>query len=165
MVVVVGPDYEHDRLLDKKQECQMPDEETFSRDRRTEEFLDVEQAAREIAMRLKRLDEEANRYSAAASNLDNSAAAAKELVSAVREIGVSAEKALEAIASVGGPEIIAKLERIEKERLVEVSDRIDSLKATFNHDLDSLAKKVNATLLLSVLGFALLFSLHFFLPA
>lgn len=91
----------------------MGTEETTASDSRTADFLDVEEVARSIAARLSRLDEEANRYSSAATNLDGAAAATHELVGAVRDIGERAAKVLDVVTSVGGPEIVSRLGTLE----------------------------------------------------
>lgn len=94
------------------------DEVTVS-DGRTAEFLDVEATARNIAARLVRLDEESSRYTAAAANLDDAAAATRELVASVREVGEHASKALDVVASVGGPAIVELLGRIEEQQIAQ----------------------------------------------
>lgn len=91
----------------------MGTEESTASDSRTADFLDVEETARNIAARLARLDEESGRYTSAATNLDGAAAATRELVGAVRDIGASAAKALGVVASVGGPEIVGRLGALE----------------------------------------------------
>ena len=69
-------------------------------DDRTSDFLDVEQTARTLVSRLSRLDDEAKRYSEAATHLDQSAQATRELVAAIRGVGEEAAKALD-VVSVG----------------------------------------------------------------
>jgi hypothetical protein len=123
----------------------MPAEETSARDRRTEEFLDVEQTARDLAVKLKRLEEETNRYSAAATNLDSSAAATKELVAAVREIGENSASALKVVASVGGPEIVSKLEELDgklSRHTDAVSRRLQEIEDTQAEQTEQILKKV-----------------------
>ena len=97
-------------------------------DDKTKDFLDVEDMANNLMSRLSRLDEEVNRYAGAATCLDESAQATLELVKAVRIVGENTSKALEVIASVGGPKII--------QRLAAVDSKIADQKAV-------LVKKVN----------------------
>lgn len=82
-------------------------------DARTINFLDVEDMAQNLMSRLSRLDEEANRYAGAATCLDESAKATLELVKSVRIVGENTSKALEVIASVGGPKIVQRLASVE----------------------------------------------------
>jgi hypothetical protein len=91
----------------------MADIETQATDDRTNGFLDVEEVARGLAARLSRLDEEANRYAAAAANLDAAAQATRDLTTAIREVGEGAAEALDVVASVGGPEIIDRLAALD----------------------------------------------------
>ena len=88
-------------------------------DRRTAEFLDVEATARSVAARLVKLDEESSRYSAAATNLDEAATATRELAASVREVGERASRALDVVASVGGPEIVARLGKFEAQQVAQ----------------------------------------------
>jgi hypothetical protein len=92
----------------------MSDAEGAAVDKRTEDFLDVEATARSLADRLARLDAEALRYSSAATNLDQAAQATRELTTAVREIGDSVTRAIDVVASVGGPEIVARLDGVSE---------------------------------------------------
>jgi hypothetical protein len=80
---------------------------------RTKDFLDVEDMANNLMSRLSRLDEEVNRYAGAATSLGESAKATLELIKAVRIIGENTSKALEVIASVGGPKIVQRLAAVE----------------------------------------------------
>ncbi|TDB38516.1 MAG: hypothetical protein D9V44_05575 [Actinobacteria bacterium] len=97
----------------------MGTDETTASDSRTAEFLDVEATARNIAARLAKLDDESNRYTGAAKNLDEAAAATRELAASVREVGVHASKAIDVVASVGGPEIVARLGKLETQQVTQ----------------------------------------------
>ena len=97
----------------------MGTEEATSSDGRTAEFLDVEATARNVAARLVKLDEESSRYTAAATNLDEAAAATRGLAASVREVGEHAAKALDVVASVGGPEIVDRLGQIEAQQVAQ----------------------------------------------
>ncbi|MRS13248.1 MAG: hypothetical protein EG823_09335 [Actinobacteria bacterium] len=97
----------------------MGTDEATASDSRTAEFLDVEATARSVAARLTKLDEESNRYTAAATNLDEAAAATRELAASVREVGEYASKALDVVASAGGPEIVAKLGNLENQQVTQ----------------------------------------------
>ena len=89
---------------------------TATIDGRTSRFLDVEETARTLVARLQRLDEEASRYEGAARSLDATASATSELVDVVREVAANAAKAIEVVASVGGPEILTRLSLLESLR-------------------------------------------------
>ena len=112
----------------------MGTEESTASDGRTADFLDVEETARSIAARLTRLDDEAGRYTAAATNLDGAAAATRELIGAVRDIGAGAAEALDVVASVGGPEIV---------------NRLGALEAQHAEQSEALMKKVGVAVYLS----------------
>lgn len=91
----------------------MANDEPTHTDGRTSAFLDVEDMARGLTARLSRLDEEAARYTGAAANLTEAAQATRELIGAVRTVGEDATKAIQVVASVGGPEIVQRLASIE----------------------------------------------------
>lgn len=92
----------------------MSDTEGTAVDERTGDFLDVEATARSLADRLARLDEEALRYASAASELNDAAQATRELTDAVRELGDGAARAIDVVASVGGPEIVERLNGVSE---------------------------------------------------
>lgn len=97
----------------------MGTEEATAVDSRTAEFLDVEATARKVAARLVKLDEESSRYTAAATKLDDAAAATRELAASVREVGEHASKALDVVASVGGPAIVERLDQIGAQQVAQ----------------------------------------------
>jgi hypothetical protein len=97
----------------------MGTDEAAAGDSRTADFLDVEATARSVAARLTKLDEESSRYTAAATNLDQAAAATRELAASVREVGEHASRALDVVASAGGPEIIARLGNLETQQVTQ----------------------------------------------
>ena len=111
-------------------------------DDRTSDFLDVEQTARTLVSRLSRLDDEAKRYSEAATHLDQSAQATRELVAAIRGVGEEAAKALDVVSSVGGPKILERLSVVESQ---------------IANQSELLSKKVGLTAILA--GTAALFAL------
>jgi hypothetical protein len=97
----------------------MPDKNTSSIDGETREFLNIEEVANSLASRLKRLDDEAKCYESAAGKLDTAAGATRDLTKVLKEIGEEVTKAIEVVASVGGPEIVKRLKSLdaqEKER-------------------------------------------------
>jgi hypothetical protein len=91
----------------------MPEHEITASDERTREFLDVEETARRLAERLSRLDEEANRYAAAGKKLAEAAQATEDLTEVVRSLGGEVARAVEVVASVGGPGIVKHLSALE----------------------------------------------------
>ena len=96
-------------------------------DERTREFLSVEEMARELAIKLSKLDEAASEHALAASDLSESAKATRKLVDVVRDLGQKAVEALDIVASVGGPSIIEQLKALEsssKSRFDQLRGRI-----------------------------------------
>lgn len=77
-------------------------------------FLDVEEMARGLVSSLSRLHDESSRYAGAATHLAEAAGATRELSAAVREVGEGAVRAIEVLASIGGPAIARQLAAVEQ---------------------------------------------------
>lgn len=97
----------------------MADDKNVAIDESTSRFLDAEQAAHTLVSSLSRLEDEANRYSSAATNLDEAAQSTRELVVAIRGVGEEAAKALEVVSSVGGPKILEQLSVLESQIAIQ----------------------------------------------
>lgn len=91
----------------------MPDGAAAGSGQRTDQFLAIEQIAHELADRLARLNSEADRYSSAAGRLDEAVDAVRALAGRTRDLGDQTAKALDAIVSIGGPEMVRQLAGIE----------------------------------------------------
>lgn len=92
----------------------MANQDTTTTKDQTSEFLNAEDMARKLVSSLSRLDTEAQRYASASTHLETAAQATGELSAAVRAIGEDATRALDIVASVGGPEIVKRLSTIEQ---------------------------------------------------
>ncbi len=108
----------------------MPDDSPNSEKARTTGFLEIEEIALELTQRLSRLDSESERYSAAANNLDEAADATRTFAAAIREIAERSHAALKVVESVGGPEILRRLQQIEgkqAQQFAEIQEQARSL--------------------------------------
>ena len=83
--------------------------------------------AHNLARSLARLDEEANRYAGAAKNLSEAAKATQDLVKEVQVVGDNAAKAINTVASVGGPEIVQRLAALETKEVERTSKLMDKI--------------------------------------
>lgn len=104
----------------------MTDAGALAEDGKTQRFLDAEEAALKLVAGLERLDEQSHNYAAAAVQLSSAAEATRVLISAVEEVGSAARRALEVVASVGGPEVLSEV-RATKDDLKAAQKKVEDV--------------------------------------
>ena len=113
---------------------------TFT-DERTSEFLNAEEMAKRLTSSLARLEQEANHYASSKTCLEDVAKATQNLVVAVRVVGDDAAKALDIVASVGGPKIV--------ELLSTIVDRTSNIESQIASQSSALQKRIVAAVYLA----------------
>lgn len=114
----------------------------------TTAFLAAEDAAAKLVQSLSRLEDESKRYGAAAETLNRSGEALTSLANAVREVGVHAAEAVDALRAVGGPAVLDGIVRVQlslDRGLADLQDARGKDAAIIRGALDSLRTAMTTT--------------------